>query len=331
MKNKEIKRTHLEAHDCNECKQCQESILNNKLNLCATCHGNDEVDEIINNPIYIPPDNEWECGSLNYYEWITWESLFNIKEIARGGFSIIYKATLIDGLIDSLSIKHYGSMEYERIIYGENFDELNLQRVMFITNGYLGDISKIWGIKQNAETLEYGIIACNIISGLDAIYLSCSVHRDLNSGNILQLINNEATTTTTTTTEEKKIYGVIPYIPPEVLRGEKFTFAGNIYSFAMLLWELATGILPFHDCSHDHLLIMDILNSIRPEIISPFIPPSIAEIIIKCWDVNPENRSTTREKRDYIPTPLTTKIKIHPGAVYTSRLLTAQMVDFSKD
>ncbi|KAG9292648.1 hypothetical protein G9A89_007020 [Geosiphon pyriformis] len=64
---------------------------------------------------------------------------------------------------------------------------------------------------------------------------------------------------------EKKIYGVIPYIPSEVLRGEKFTTARDIYSFAILLWELATGK-----------------------------PPCIAEIIVKCWGVNPLSHPTAK-------------------------------------
>ncbi|KAG9292732.1 hypothetical protein G9A89_008320 [Geosiphon pyriformis] len=434
MENKEIKRTLPVTHDCNLCEKCQESIRDgwNKCNACKFIFlkklykdfssGNKEVDEIIKNPIYIPPksNNKFGSGKVNYYEWIPWEGLSNIKEIAKGGFGIIYKATLIDGLIDVESIKHHSSMEYKRgrtnnfeekidevaikIIptnSSEVFKELNIQRAMFINNDErLCRISRIYGITQNAETLEYGIvmelakhgdmrkflstnfhfmnwrdklmIAFRIAEGLESIHFSGMVHRDLHSGNILQLtnkyinigdlglcqsINNEATTTTTTerATEKKKIYGVIPYIPPEVLRGENFTLAGDIYSCGMLLWELATGKPPFHDRSHDYLLIMDILNGIRPEITSPFIQPSIAEIIVKCWDVNPENRPTAFElgkkfeefevwnsefvesdkyiremlKKDSTTNYSTTRI--HPGAVYTSRLLTAQMVDFSKE
>ncbi|KAG9305877.1 hypothetical protein G9A89_016529 [Geosiphon pyriformis] len=459
MKNKEIKRTtRPEAHDCNLCKPCQKSIKDNGDNYCNACHfiffeklykdfssGNKEADEIIKNPIYIPPNNnhddddddEYDDDYLIYYEWIPWERLSNIKEIARGGFGIIYKATWFNGLINKSTIKHNGEMKYERkrekevaikIIPTnslEVFKELNIQRAMFINNGErLYRISRIYGITQNAETLEYGIvmefaehgdmrkylstnfhstswsdklrIVHQLVIGLDSIHSSGMVHRDLHSGNILQsntysvnigdlglcqsVNNNEATTRGKATEEKKGIFGVIPYIPPEVLRGEKFTTAGDIYSLGMLLWELATGKPPFHDRSHDHLLIMDILNGQRPEITFPLIPPSIAEIIIKCWDVNPENRPTAKEvdkkleelweiykqylakmstdevsktvcrqflesqnyikemwKNDATTNYLTTKTTtttttvIHPGAVYTSRLLTAQIVDFSKE
>ncbi|KAG9294773.1 hypothetical protein G9A89_004048 [Geosiphon pyriformis] len=168
--------------------------------------------------------------------------------------------------------------------------------------------------------------------------LFAKVHRDLHSGDILQLekyrvnicdlglcqpTNHEATTT------------VIPCIPPEVLRGEKFRMAGDIYSFALLLWELATRKPPFHD----HLRLLSL------------IPPSIAEIIVKCWDVNNENRPTANELRlkfegsstdsEYIglekyvegilkngsTITTTTPTRIHPGAVYTSRVLSLQIIE----
>ncbi|KAG9303722.1 hypothetical protein G9A89_018619 [Geosiphon pyriformis] len=477
MENKEIKRTPPYAHDCNQCENCQESIQKNVDNVCSACQfkffeklycdfssGNKVVDEIIKNPLYNPPKNEDEYrefnGKVNNHEWIPWERLSNITEIARGGFGVIYKATLIDGLINKFTLKHHGEMEYKRegkdrevaikIIKKnseEVFKELNIQRAIFNKSWDTYSISLIYGITQSAETLEYGIvmefakhgdmrkylstnfhstswkdkldIAWRILYGLYSIHSSGMVHRDLHSGNILQFkkktvsigdlglcqpTNNEATTIDTTTgkvassttsnsgtEDDKKIYGVIPYIPPEVLKGKEFTMAGDMYSLAMLLWELATGKPPFHDRSHDHFLAIDILfNGARPEITSPLIPPFIAEIIEKCWNDNPLNRPTAKEvlykltdvqniydrfKWDstdekvsmieqakikspnivqflesdkfvkemvnnddstinYLTTTTTTTTmttNIHPGAVYTSRVLTLQMVDFSKE
>ncbi|KAG9300664.1 hypothetical protein G9A89_023462 [Geosiphon pyriformis] len=443
----EYKRTRpAAAHDCNVCSTCQRCIKSNSGNHCGACQflffeklyrdfssGNKVADEIIKNPIYRPNKYGKDGGKVSHYEWIPWESLSNINKIGEGGFGTIYRATLIDGLINKLSLKHHGSMEYKRWSVGkevaikfiktslkkneEVFKELNIQRFMFTKIDQMF-ISKIKGLTQNAETLEYGIVmwfaqhgdmrkylSTNFIStswkdklriasdlawGLNLIHSSGMVHRDLHSGNILQLrtdmvnigdfglcqpTNNEATTT-----EEKKIYGVIPYIPPEVLRGEKFTTAGDIYSYGMILWELATGKPPFYDRSHDQILIMNILNGVRPEIISPLIPSCYAKLIEKCWDANAENRpkafevwseldkldsqkSEFRKSEKYIKqtvesddgttkllgkflkynkffkknikhdeTKLSTKysgVIIHPGAVYISRLLTAQMVDFS--
>ncbi|KAG9286556.1 hypothetical protein G9A89_014722 [Geosiphon pyriformis] len=382
--------------------------------------GNKVVDELIKNPTYILPNDKCsreKNGRLKHYSWIPWEHLSNITEIGRGGFGIIYKANVIDGLINEDTIKHHGSMKYERLKRNEEgmevaikiiknseevFKELNIQRVMFINNDEtLDSVSSMYGITQNSETLEYGIVmefakhgdmrkylstnfhsiswfdklftARSIASGLSEIHSSRMVHRDLHSGNILQYEQGKHA-------KEKNIYGVIPYIPPEVLRGEKFTMAGDIYSYGMLLWELATGKPPFYDCTHDHILIMAILNGARPKITSPLIPPFIAELIVKCWDVNPKNRPTAwqvflklwelknmyrkfKNKRfadedttseefktempemkqflesdKYVKEMLkndmtnntSTTTNIHPGAVYTSRVLSLQMIEETK-
>ncbi|KAG9294935.1 hypothetical protein G9A89_003968 [Geosiphon pyriformis] len=158
-------------------------------------------------------------------------------------------------------MKNHGFIEYKRWGVEEEvaikimptnsedvFKKLNIQRVIEINNsGYISDyITSIYGITQNAETVKYGI--GNILQ------------KDLQSVRIGDLGLSQAINYEATTTEKKKIHGVIPYIQPEVLRKEKLTSADNIYSFAMLLWELATEKPSFHDRFHDHLLIMDILN-----------------------------------------------------------------------
>ncbi|CAG8570161.1 13800_t:CDS:2 [Acaulospora colombiana] len=51
------------------------------------------------------------------------------------------------------------------------------------------------------------------------------------------------------------IFGVIPYIAPEVLRGHQYTPASDIYSFGMIMYELLTGHQPFDDAAHDLELI----------------------------------------------------------------------------
>ncbi|KAG9300696.1 hypothetical protein G9A89_023494 [Geosiphon pyriformis] len=268
----------------------------------------DGVNKANTNKVKKLPNNEYDNGSLNYYEWIPWEHLSNINEIAKGGFGTIYKATLIDGLINTYTIKHHGLMEYERCKEG-------MEVVIKIMNTNSEEIFN--------EKLDLGLC---------------------------QSVNNEIVAA------EKNIYGVIPYVPPEVLGGGKFTTAGDIYSFAMLLWELATGNRPFHDRNHDRDLIFEIVfNGIKPKITSPLIPLCIAEIIVKCWDVNPENRptakkvlsklvrleilynhKTTTESLEFLETdkyvkemveneltaiPSTTSTPIHSGAVYTSRNL----------
>ena len=62
----------------------------------------------------------------------------------------------------------------------------------------------------------------------------------------------------------------------------------------MIMWEFTTGKKPFHDRSHNHCLISDILKGERPQITDD-TPKFYAELMKRCWDHNPENRPTARE------------------------------------
>src|SRR3982751_2358896 len=86
----------------------------------------------------------------------------------------------------------------------------------------------------------------------------------------------------------------MPYLAPEVLSRKPYTKESDIYSFGMIMWEHTTGKKPFHDRPHDHYLMMDILNGIRPQV-TDNTPEFYAELMKKCWDHSPENRPTARE------------------------------------
>ncbi|CAB5361048.1 unnamed protein product [Rhizophagus irregularis] len=89
---------------------------------------------------------------------------------------------------------------------------------------------------------------------------------------------------------ESKIYGVIPYVAPEVLKGKPYTQAADICSLGMIMYFIATGKQPFANCAHDEFLVLNICNGIRSEINESEIPKIYIDIMKKCWDSNPNNR-----------------------------------------
>ena len=88
-----------------------------------------------------------------------------------------------------------------------------------------------------------------------------------------------------------RIFGVIPYMAPEVLSKKTYTKESDIYSFGMIMWEFTTGKKPFHDRLH---LMLDILKGERPQVTDD-TPEFYAELMNKCWDHDTENRPTARE------------------------------------
>ncbi|RHZ78538.1 hypothetical protein Glove_162g65 [Diversispora epigaea] len=96
---------------------------------------------------------------------------------------------------------------------------------------------------------------------------------------------------------EQKVFGVIPYIAPEVLSGDgNYSKASDIYSFAMIMFEILTGIPPFYNIPHDRDLALKICNGYRPEIPSNIaIPQLMVDMMKRCWDAKPEQRPTAKE------------------------------------
>ncbi|GET55589.1 kinase-like domain-containing protein [Rhizophagus irregularis DAOM 181602=DAOM 197198] len=95
--------------------------------------------------------------------------------------------------------------------------------------------------------------------------------------------------------DKTKIYGVMPYVAPEVLRGKPYTQATDIYSFGIIMYFTAAGRQPFANCPHDKFLALGICNGIRPEVNELEAPKYYIVLMKKCCDQNPENRPNSFE------------------------------------
>ncbi|CAG8768913.1 213_t:CDS:1, partial [Ambispora leptoticha] len=92
------------------------------------------------------------------------------------------------------------------------------------------------------------------------------------------------------------IFGVIPYIAPEVLYtgGKEYTQKSDIYSFGIIMSEVFTGYPPYHDIPHGETLVRKICIGHRPEIRCE-VPQLLLDLMNKCWDAEPQNRPTANE------------------------------------
>ncbi|RIA94402.1 hypothetical protein C1645_865035 [Glomus cerebriforme] len=62
--------------------------------------------------------------------------------------------------------------------------------------------------------------------------------------------------------DETKIYGIMPYVAPEVSCGKPYTQAADIYNFVMVMY-FVTGRQHFENRAQDHELALNICNRIR--------------------------------------------------------------------
>jgi serine/threonine protein kinase len=138
-------------------------------------------------------------------------------------------------------------------------------------------------------------IAHEIIRALYFIHGENAIHRDLHSGNILysQIGDHWCISDLgfcgPADKPAKSIYGNLPYIAPEVINGKEYTFKSDIYSIAMLMWEISSGQPPFINYEHDYNLAMNIINGIRPKILLE-TPIEYKNLMEQCWNADPSKR-----------------------------------------
>src|SRR5438309_9603049 len=119
------------------------------------------------------------------------------------------------------------------------------------------------------------------------------IHQDLHSGNIFSRSINDSEIgdlglcqrLIDKKDDPHKIFGVVPYLAPEVLSKKLYTKESDIYSFGMIMWEHTTGKKPFHDRPHNHILILDILKGERPQTTDD-TPEFYAELMKRCQKID---------------------------------------------
>ncbi|RHZ74608.1 hypothetical protein Glove_220g24 [Diversispora epigaea] len=145
----------------------------------------------------------------------------------------------------------------------------------------------------------------NIVGGIKRIHNKKILHRDLHSGNILIQDNfgraiisdlgfSQPATIKSDLSRKSQIYGIIPYMAPELFKGRPYSYKSDIYSLGMIMWQMTSGHRPFHDQEHGPKLILDILDGKRPEITED-TPECWANLMKRCWHPDPSQRPTINE------------------------------------
>jgi len=173
----------------------------------------------------------------------------------------------------------------------------------------------IWAMKEDLRTYikedyssltwkDVNYLFWDITSCLYVLHKDNLAHQDLHPGNILQ--NNGGKWNIAdfgicgpANQSSSSIYGNLPYMAPEVIRGAQYSTAADIYSVGMLMYYVEIGRHPFVDQKNDIHLALDICNGIRPPMITKKIPNQYKELMQQCWDVDISKRPNTVQLHNY--------------------------------
>jgi len=130
----------------------------------------------------------------------------------------------------------------------------------------------------------------NIAAGLKKIHKQGLIHRDFHPGNILSgglggysyITDLGLCKPANEITKEEKIYGVMPYVAPEVLQSKPYTQASDIYSLGIVMYEIFSNACPYLDREYDTSLASDICRGLRPSLDEVKIPQLLKNLIQRC-------------------------------------------------
>lgn len=138
-------------------------------------------------------------------------------------------------------------------------------------------------------------IAYQIAYGMNNIHEKGYIHCDLKTLNVLLDDNDNVCIADfglvqKQSTEYKVLYGgTYNYSAPEILVSIPYTKKIDVYSYGIVLWEMLTRRVPFHDKNYENTYNHVVTCNWRLPIPHD-TPQKLSNLIQKCWSRNPDDR-----------------------------------------
>lgn len=148
-------------------------------------------------------------------------------------------------------------------------------------------------------------IGSQICGALSVAHKHEIIHRDIKPQNIMVLPDGNikvmdfgiARAKNSHLTQDNNVLGTAHYVSPEQTRGQDLGPTSDIYSLGVVMYECATGRVPFDGDDAISVALKQVNElPVPPSQINPGVDPALERIILKCMEKDPANRFQTADE-----------------------------------
>ncbi|XP_050232465.1 serine/threonine-protein kinase STY46-like isoform X2 [Mercurialis annua] len=139
-------------------------------------------------------------------------------------------------------------------------------------------------------------VAIDVSKGMNYLHQNSIIHRDLKAANLLMDENEVVKVADFGVARVKAQTGVMTaetgtyrWMAPEVIEHKPYDHKADVFSFAVVVWELLTGKLPYEYLTPLQAAVGVVQKGLRPTI-PKHTHPKLAELLEKCWQQDPALR-----------------------------------------
>jgi len=205
------------------------------------------------------------------------------------------------------------SLSHANIVqsYDAGTDENGVSYIVleYVEGMTLKDYIKVRGCIPPREAVN---IAGQVLDALQHAHENGIIHRDVKPQNVMISGSSVKLTdfgiardasSTTRTFAGTNVIGSVHYISPEQARGDDVTAESDIYSCAVMVYEMLTGTVPFAGDNTVAIALKHLQEDMLPPIeVNPKIPQSMSDVVMKgaAKDISYRYHSAVDMKKDLL-------------------------------
>ncbi|TXG53322.1 hypothetical protein EZV62_022491 [Acer yangbiense] len=168
----------------------------------------------------------------------------------------------------------------------------------YMPKGSLYDyLHKNHNVLKLSQLLRFAVDVCR---GMEYLHQNNIIHRDLKTANLLMDTNNGVKVADFGVARFQNQGGVMTaetgtyrWMAPEVINHQPYDQKADVFSFAIVLWELVTAKVPY-DTMTPLQAALGVRQGLRPDI-PENAHPKLLDLMQRCWEADPSKRPSFSE------------------------------------